>query len=57
MKVVSDANVYCFDQRGMVVRWDHELNEVERLDKSFFEVLEFELGELANRKELKIAEN
>jgi hypothetical protein len=56
MKVIADADVYCFDQSGAVVRWNHELNAVEEQNKSFFEVLDFELGELAARKDRKLAQ-
>jgi hypothetical protein len=54
LKIVGDADAYCFDQRGAIVHWDHELNELEKQDKSFFEVLDFELGELAIRKDRKL---
>ena len=56
LKIIGDANVYCFDQRGVIVRWDHELNELEKEDKSFFEVLDLELGELATRKDQKLSQ-
>ena len=56
LKVIADADVYCFDERGTIVRWNHELNELDRQDRSFFDVLDFELGELADRKDRKLAE-
>ena len=55
LKVIGDANVYCFDDSGHVVRWDHDSNEIAPENKSFFEVLDFELGELRERKERKVA--
>ena len=53
LKVVGDADVYCFDARGDVVRWDHETNALEPQQKSFAEVFEFELAALKARKERK----
>lgn len=55
LKVIGDADVYCFDKKGTVVRWDHETNEIEPVGMSFFQVLDHELGELAARKDRKIS--
>jgi hypothetical protein len=55
LKVISDADVYCFDKQGAVVRWNHETNDLEFANKSFYEVLDYELGELADRKNRKVA--
>lgn len=57
MKIIGNADVYCFDQDGNVVRWDHELNEIAEWGLSFFDVLDFELGELSERKEQAIADD
>lgn len=55
MKLIGDADAYCFNERGVVVRWDHETNELEEQGESFFEALDHELGELAERKDRKVA--
>lgn len=56
LRVIGDANLYCFDVDGTVVRWDHETNEVEAQDKNFFDVFDLELKALVERKERKKAE-
>ena len=38
-----------------IVQWDHELDEFNYVDKSFNQLLEFELAELRQRKEQKKA--
>lgn len=57
LKIIGNADVYCFDSRGKVVRWDHEQNRLEAQDLTFFEVLEHELGELEERRKRKLAAN
>jgi hypothetical protein len=56
LKIIGDANVYCIDGDGDIVRWDHETNELEPQNRSFIDLLDFELGELAARKDRKLAE-
>ena len=57
LKIIGDADVYCFDQAGKIARWDHEQNLLEPQTKSFFEILDYELGQLRERKEhINIAE-
>jgi hypothetical protein len=51
LKIVGDANVYCFDANGKIVCWDHETDEFEKIDKSFFNLFEDEVRELKARKE------
>jgi hypothetical protein len=55
LKIMSDPNVYCVEKQGAMVRWDHESNEFSSDGKTFFEILDFELGELADRKRRKFA--
>jgi hypothetical protein len=50
LKVIGDANKYCFNKDGRLGLWDHETNEVSSGHGSFFEVLDHELGELQKRK-------
>ena len=56
LKVIGDADVYCFTESGDIVRWNHELNELRPIEQSFFEVLDFELAELKERKDRMISE-
>jgi len=55
MEVVGDADLYCFDKKGAIYRWDHELDLFKKIDKSFDELLEYEVAELKLRKEKKVA--
>ena len=55
LKVIGDADVYCFDSKGNAVRWSHETDEFEPQGKSFAQILEFEVSELKERKEKKKA--
>jgi hypothetical protein len=56
MKIIGDADVYCFNSTGEITRYDHELNELEAEGRSFFELLDHELGELVDRKERTLAQ-
>ncbi len=55
LKIMGDADVYCFDERGTVRRWDHETGDAPALQMTFSEVFAFEVGELKERKERKKA--
>lgn len=54
LKIIGDADVYCFDQTGQIVRWSHEEDILEPVNRSFFDLLDDELRELAERKERKV---
>lgn len=56
LKIIGDADVYCFDPSGIVVRWNHELNELEQDKRTFFEILDQELMDLVDRKDRKLAD-
>ncbi|MBO0755783.1 MAG: hypothetical protein J2P54_07975 [Bradyrhizobiaceae bacterium] len=56
LKIMGDADLYCFDTNGGILRWEHETGEFCPLDKSFAGLLDFELGQLKARKERKKAE-
>lgn len=56
MKIIGDADVYCFNTAGQITRYNHELSELELVDRSFFEVLDFELAELVSRRDRKLAQ-
>lgn len=56
LKIVGDADVYCFDQKGKIVRWQHEGDVFEPFAGTFFDLLEFEFKELDARRIRKKAE-
>ena len=56
LRVVGDADVYCFDEQARVCRWDHATGEAPAAGKVFPEVFVFEVAELRKRKDLKVAE-
>ena len=57
LKVIGDADVYCFDSEGKIQRWMHEGDLFEPFEGSFFDLLEFEFKELDGRKKRKKAES
>jgi hypothetical protein len=57
LKIIGDANLYCVNEIGNIVQYDHEQNIVEGIDMDFWELFEKELSELKERKEMKIKEN
>lgn len=56
MKIVGDADIYCFGEDKKIYRWSHETFELEHIDKSFLDLLDYELSELEDRKEKKKAQ-
>lgn len=54
LRVVGDADLYCVDPGGAIVRFDHESNELEPVNKNFWQVLEHETSELRARKDQKV---
>ncbi len=55
LRVVGDADIFCVRQDGTLARYDHELGELEKVDRSFFDLLDAEIGELKARTEKKKA--
>jgi len=55
LKIIGDADVYCFAASGNIVRWNHELGEFDAINKSFFQLFEEEVRALKQRKERKKA--
>lgn len=55
LKILGDADLYCFDEQGAVRRWDHETGQAELVNKTFAEVFANEVEELRKRKERKKA--
>lgn len=54
LKVWADDGVYCYNEEGQLVKYFHEENTFERVDKTWFELIEHELNELAARKNRKL---
>ncbi len=54
LKVWADANVYCYNEDGRLVKYLHEDNTFERVDKTWFQLIEHEFNELAERKNRKL---
>jgi hypothetical protein len=57
LKVTMDPDIYCFDEKGMARRWNHETREALSVDKTFTQIFEEEFAELKKRKERKLAES
>jgi hypothetical protein len=56
LKVIGDADVYCFDATGRIKRWSHEGDVFQPYDGTFFDVLRYEFLELEARRKRKTAE-
>jgi hypothetical protein len=56
LKVIGDADVYCFDEHGKIQRWSHEEDIFEPYEGTFFDVLRYEFLELEDRRKRKLAE-
>lgn len=55
LRIVGDANRYCVDGVGAIVRFNHETNELEPVNMNFWQVLEHETAELRARKDRKVS--
>ena len=53
LKVISDSDVYCFNDQGEIVRWSHEEDIFNKFEGSFFDLLAFEVKELDERRKHK----
>jgi hypothetical protein len=53
---MADPDLYCFGKDGCISQWSHETGEFRAVDKSFAELVDFELAELKTRKERKKAQ-
>jgi len=51
LQIESDADRYCFDRSGAIVRWDHETGDFTPVNGTFAELLLREIRELEQRKE------
>jgi hypothetical protein len=57
LKRLMDPDIYCFDNEGILRRWDHETQEAAPQDLTFTQLFAQELAELRKRKDRKLAEN
>lgn len=55
LKIIGDADVYCFDSSGSIQRWSHEEDIFEPFEGGFFDLLRQELLDLEDRRKRKEA--
>ncbi|MCW1886378.1 SMI1/KNR4 family protein [Luteolibacter flavescens] len=55
LKIIGDADVYCFDANGSIQRWLHEEDAFEPYEGGFFDLLRQEFLELDERRKRKEA--
>jgi hypothetical protein len=53
LRIVGDADVYCVDAQGQLVRYRHETNELEPVQGTFWDLFDREIAELRARKDKK----
>ncbi len=53
LKIIGDADVYCFNSEGRIQRYLHEEDGFRNYDGSFFDLLKQEFLELDKRREMK----
>ncbi|WP_395740304.1 hypothetical protein [Prosthecobacter sp.] len=56
LKVVGDADIYCFNQQGKIQRYSHEEDSFEDYEGGFFDLLRHEFLELEQRRKNKLAQ-
>lgn len=54
LKVVGDADIYCFNRQGEIQRYSHEEDSFEAYDGSFFDLLRQEFLDLEKRRKDKL---
>ena len=54
LRVVGDANLFCVNAAGTIVRFNHETNDLEKVAMNFWQLLEHEASELRARKNRKV---
>jgi hypothetical protein len=55
LQIECDADRYCFDREGRIIKWDHEQGDIrEQLQSSFSELLLEEICELEIRRDRKL---
>jgi hypothetical protein len=56
LEVMGDADVYCVNERSEIHIFKHEEGKIEPANMNFWEVLDYELKALRERKERKVNE-
>ena len=56
LKIQGDADVYCVDNSGSLMAYDHELNSLSKMNLDFWELFEREVIALVERKNRLIRE-
>ena len=56
LQIIGDADVYCVDSSGALVRYDHESNALIPEADDFWVIFEREVEQLKNRKMQKITD-
>lgn len=56
LQVIGDSDLYCANEDGKIVQYNHEENTIEDLNMNFWELFDRELKELRARKDMKINE-
>ncbi|MBP9596106.1 MAG: hypothetical protein KBE24_04935 [Fusobacteriaceae bacterium] len=54
LKIIGNRDLYCVNEKREIVKYNHDENAIENTNMNFWEVFEFELKELKERKELKL---
>ncbi|AEF84264.1 SMI1/KNR4 family protein [Treponema primitia ZAS-2] len=57
LKIIGNEDLYCVNEEGKIVQYNHEENIIEEINMNFWELLDKELMELKEGKEKKIKEN
>jgi hypothetical protein len=57
LKIIGDADLYCVNENGKIVQYNHEESILNEIKMDFWELFEKELKELKERKEETIKEN
>jgi hypothetical protein len=55
LKIVGNPDMYCVDAEGKIVHYDHELNEVKPENRTFWELFDWQVAELKDRKLRKLS--
>ena len=57
LKIIGDADLYCVNEKGKIVKYIHDENTMEEIEMNFWELFDKELKELRERKDTKVREN
>ena len=57
LRIVGDADLYCVDESGKIMQYNHEEIALNEIGMDFWELLEKELKQLKERKQMMIDKN